>query len=290
MNNSEKEGYAEHDFTDGDCVCGKKDPSIPTEGLEYTLNDDGESYSVKGIGTATDTDIVIASEYNGKSVTSIQSYAFSRCSGLTSITIPDSVTSIEQGAFENCSGLTSITIPDNVTSIGNFAFWGCSSLTSITIPDSITSIGDRAFYNCSSLQYNEFDNAYYFGNSTNPYLALITAKDTAITSCTIHKNTKFIVGPVFAKCSSLTSITIPDGVTGISNYMFQDCSGLTSIVIPNSITSIGQSAFYNCKGLTSITFNGTKAQWNDIEKDYFWNSGTGNYIVHCTDGDIAKDN
>ena len=67
------------------------------------------------------------------------------CTGLTSITIPDSVTSIGTKAFYGCTGLTSITIPDGVTNIGWYAFSGCASLTSITIPDSVTNIGEDAF-------------------------------------------------------------------------------------------------------------------------------------------------
>ncbi len=50
---------------------------------------------------------------------------FSYCSGLTSLTIPNSVTSIGYNVFEDCSGLISVTIPSSVTSIGNEAFWGC---------------------------------------------------------------------------------------------------------------------------------------------------------------------
>ena len=81
----------------------------------------------------------------------ICSSAFSGCSGLTSITIPDSVTSIGDSAFYGCSGLTNIIIPDSVTTIGYSAFCGCSGLTSITIPDSVTTIGSSAFGYCSGL-------------------------------------------------------------------------------------------------------------------------------------------
>ena len=84
-------------------------------------------------------------------VTSIGGYTFNRCTSLTSINIPDGVTSIGEDAFYCCSSLTSITIPDAVTSIGSFTFCNCSSLASINIPDGVTSIGDNAFYGCSSV-------------------------------------------------------------------------------------------------------------------------------------------
>ena len=126
--------------------------------------------------------------------------AFSDCSSLTSIEIPNSVTSIGWYAFYNCSSLTSIEIPDSVTSIGGAAFWGCSSLTSIKIPDSVTSIGERAFYDCSSL-----------------------------TSITIPNSVTSIGGSAFNGCSSLTSIEIPNSVTSIGWYAFSRCSSLTSI-------------------------------------------------------------
>ena len=82
------------------------------------------------------------------SVKSIGYRAFADCSGLTSVTIPNSVTSIGNSAFYYCSGLTSVAIPNSVTSICDYAFNRCSSLTSITIPNSVTSIGDYAFSDC----------------------------------------------------------------------------------------------------------------------------------------------
>lgn len=67
----------------------------------------------------------------------------------------------------------------------------------------------------------------------------------------------------------------------------------TDIVIPSvhdglPVTSIGGAAFLGCSSLTSITFSGTKAQWDAIEKVDDWNYNTGNYTIHCTDGDIQK--
>ena len=179
------------------------------------------------------------------------------------LTIPSSVThdnmtytvtSIGSYAFYNCRGLTSVTIPNSVTEIGNDAFSSCSGLTEITIPNSVTEIGSSAFYNCSSLIYNnEYDNAYYLGNASNPYLLLIKAKSTDITSCEINNECKFIYSYAFKDCSGLMSITIPETVTDIGWGAFCGCSGLTSVTIPESVTSIGSMAFYNCSRLTSIT-------------------------------------
>ena len=85
------------------------------------------------------------------SVTRIGNSAFLYCSGLISITIPNSVTSIGEAAFQGCSGLTSITIPNSVTSIGCWAFLQCYGLISIEIPNSVTSIGEHAFDYCYGL-------------------------------------------------------------------------------------------------------------------------------------------
>ena len=76
--------------------------------------------------------IIPSKDTIGNDVTSIGAYAFSGCSGLTSVTIPGSVTSIGDFAFSGCRGLTSVTIPDSVTSIGDWAFSDCSGLTSVT--------------------------------------------------------------------------------------------------------------------------------------------------------------
>ena len=66
---------------------------------------------------------------------------------IASVTIKNA-TSIGQEAFSGCSGLASITIPEGVTSIGEYAFLGCSGLTSITIPNSVTELDITAFSSC----------------------------------------------------------------------------------------------------------------------------------------------
>ena len=100
-------------------------------------------------------DVVIPSSVEHNNVTYSVAYigsgAFRGCSGLTSVTIPNSVTSIREFAFRGCSGLTSVSIPNSVTVIISGAFYACSGLTSVTIGTGVTFIGDWAFYGCSGL-------------------------------------------------------------------------------------------------------------------------------------------
>ena len=126
--------------------------------------------------------------------------AFSYCSGLTSVTIPNSVTSIGYDAFQGCSGLTSVTIGNSVTSIGSYAFSDCSGLTSVTIPNNVTSIGSGVFEDCSGL-----------------------------TSVTISNSVTSIEDFTFFRCYGLTSVTIGNSVTSIDNTAFWGCSNLLDV-------------------------------------------------------------
>ena len=182
------------------------------------------------------------------SVTSIGEYAFSSCYGLTFVTIGNNVTSIGKGAFNGCSGLTSVTIPNSVTSIGGHAFYNCSGLTSVTIPNSVTSIGSYAFEN-TAWYNNQPDGIVYIGKVVYKYKGEMPAN----TAITLEDGTLEIAGSAFGGCSGLSSVTIPNSVTSIGSSAFYGCNGLTSITIPSSVTSIESYTFSGCSGLTSIT-------------------------------------
>lgn len=208
--------------------------------------------------------VVVPKIYNGRQVTSIGSGCFKYCS-LTGIEIHDGITSIGSSAFSDCSYLTEIKIPDSVSRLESYLFSSCVRLTSVSIPNTIEYVGAYAFDGCSALPYNAYDNAYYLGNEENPYLVLIKAKNTNITSCEINDGSVTSIGySAFWGCSSLTSITIPDSVKSIGDSAFRECSSLTSITIPNGVTSIGNYAFSGCSSLTSVFYKGTAEQWNTI--------------------------
>lgn len=202
--------------------------------------------------------------------TSIGSGAFTGCSNLCSIYIPEGVTTIRYSAFAGCSSLISINIPEGVTSIGSSAFGGCSSLTRITIPESVTDIDFSAFEGCNSLisinipksvsyiRDGTFDGCSSLSSIAIPesvtYIGDCAFQDCSnMTQISLPKGVTHIGWRAFDNCSRLTGITIPQGVTIIGGSIFEDCSSLTSITIPEGVTSIGTSAFQNCSSLTSIT-------------------------------------
>ncbi|MGN1112848.1 MAG: leucine-rich repeat protein, partial [Acutalibacteraceae bacterium] len=199
----------------------------------------------------------------GNGETYIARNAFYGCTGLTSITIPNSVKSIGEYAFSGCTGLTSITIPNSVKSIGECAFDGCTGLTSVTIPDSVTEIPYGAFSGCTGLTSVTLPN----GISTIDWYAF--ADCTSLTSITIPDSVTSIGSSAFSGCTGLTSINIPDSVTSIWGGAFSGCTGLTSITIPDSVTSIGYNAFSGCTGLTSVTIPDSVTSIGD---DAFYNT------------------
>ena len=253
--------------------------------------DDGTLEISKYVGnSATSATYVIPGEINGKKVTQIGDSAFTVCTSLTSVTIPDGVTSIDEAAFWGCTSLTSVTIPDSVTSIKSKAFFNCTSLKSVTIPASVTNIniGDYALgyyeiYNTDSCEWemykvdgfkinyvkNTYGHMYAFKNGFTDEACLLANElddgTLEITKYAGNSATCVIPGEIdgkkvteigdsaFKGCTELTSITIPDGVTGIGNKAFSDCTSLETVTIPASVTYVRDSAFYGCTSLKSVT-------------------------------------
>jgi len=227
------------------------------DGIYYEINSDGKSVSVAYVsGYVTSSGkVVIPSiaidDYvsKGYKVTGIGESAFAGCTGLNSISIPNSVTSIGSRAFNNCTGLKSVYISD-LESWCKIAFCGSLSnplyyahhlilngveIMDLVIPNSVTSIGWHTFDGC-----------------------------TGLTSVTIPNSVTSIGYSAFAGCTGLTSVTIPNSVTSIGYSAFAGCTGLTSVTIPNSVTSmsIGVGAFEGCSGLKAVSISDLESWCN----------------------------
>ena len=173
--------------------------------------------------------------------------AFSGCTKLKSIKIPEGAIRISIYAFYNCSSLTDITIPDSLKEIGWYAFGGCSSLEHIEIPDSVTWVGDDAFAYCSKLKniampksISKVNDWIFYGCSN-------------LESITLHDGIKSIGIYAFYDCTKLKEIAIPSSVKSIQKYAFAYCRSLQNVVLPRSVTSLGDKAFLNCSSLETIT-------------------------------------
>ena len=164
----------------------------------------------------------------GEGVELINDYTFASCILLDKITIGSRVKSIGEGAFGDCDSLVDITLPNSVTKIGAFAFSGCDKLVNISIPNSVVYIGEEAFEKCNNIDFTEYNNGKYLGNSGNSYVVLMGVMDNSIDSFSILNSTNVIYDGAFKNCNNIKSIVIPDNIMHIGGGAFSDCDNLIS--------------------------------------------------------------
>ena len=275
--------------------------TFTVDGLKYTVTDEENHHVSVGRGSTVPTGVLsiqekVTNPNDGLEymITSIGRSAFGHCSGLTSVTIPNSVTSISNSAFNGCSGLTSVTIPNSVISIGDYAFNYCSGLTSVIISNSITSIGRSAFNHCRGLTSITIPNSVTsidistFSNCSSLISATIESSIisemefygcSALKSVTISNSVTSICKQAFSRCTSLTSVTIPNSVTSIDDNAFVFCNSLTSITIPHSVTSIGNGVFNACSKLEEISVESVNTNYTS-ENGILFNKAKTNLICY----------
>ena len=131
------------------------EPERPTYGdFSYWVDETGQVEKgaiVISKYNGQDKVVTIPSTINGLPVRAIGAYAFSECTTLTDVKIPEGVTVIRTYAFWFCTNLVSIEIPDSVNKIASCAFSNCSNLVNVNIPASLTTIEGRVFSGCTSL-------------------------------------------------------------------------------------------------------------------------------------------
>lgn len=258
------------------------DPVKASEGLEYTLSDDGTYYIVIGIGTCTDTELIIPATYNGLPVREIGCDAFNRNQNITKVTLPDSITKIDDRAFGWCYELTNVILPEGLahigtqtfnycrklerialpttlTYLGHNAFWRCEKLTQIHIPTGVEYIGAAAFSACSGLKqltvaednanYCAVDNVLYSKDMT---MLLCYAAGKPDGSFVVPGTVENLGEAAFRGSRRLAEIILPNGMIHIADDAFYDCVSLTTITIPASVLEIGMNVFGNCLNLREI--------------------------------------
>ena len=147
---------------------------------------------------------------------------------------------------------------NKVIRINGHAFREQNKITKVVIPETVKKIGNRAFLNCTSL-----------------------------TSVSIPDTVHTIDSYAFSGCTALKDIVLPSSLKEIRDRLFENCQSLAEINIPSGVRYIDIEAFANCTNLKKITFQGTKEQWEGINKKNDWNKNVPATVVHCTDGDVA---
>ena len=223
---------AEHNYENRICtLCGGVQGS---DGLAFSSNGDG-TCSVVGIGTCTDTEIIIPkTSPDGDMVVSIGENAFFLCYNLTSVVIPNTVTKIGKLAFVLCENLTSVTIPASVSYIDEFAFSACINLISIEVDE---------------------NNQHYCSIDGNLY----------------SKDGKTLIK--YASGKKDTSFEVSNNVIVIDAWAFDNCNSLVNVVISSSVTTIGYSTFAHCTSLTNITVDMNNQHYMSIDGNLYSKDG-----------------
>ena len=198
-------------------------------------------------------------------VTTIEACAFdSNIIDKVYVSIPDSVTKIGISAFADCEGLIGIDIPNTVEIIGGGAFANCGLVGDVDLPDSITSLGVQTFNGCN-----------------------------AVTGYTIPGSIKIIEHNTFSPIrnfysydsieeTALKRVTIMEGVEEIGSAAFWCASSLECVYLPHSISIIDPSAFDGCGSLATVYYNGTKDEWDALDKGDQFSGAT----IYYMDGTI----
>ena len=196
--------------------------------------------------------------------------AFSGCTNLKNISVPNSVIGIGDSAFSGCASLTSIDIPRGLINIGYKAFASCCSLENITIPDSVTSIGDGAFSGCINLT------SINISNGVNSIGKNAFADCSGLISVIIPDSVTSIGYDAFSGCTGLQNVTLSGNINVLSALGFETCENLKSVVIGDGTTIIEHGAFYGCKSIKEVKVPKSVQTINDIA---FANCGNLNITV-----------
>lgn len=227
------------------------------------------------------------------SIERIEKYAFFACLNLQELTLNDGLKYIDERAFCNCTSLESVSIPSTVLSVGKEAFWLCSALTHVYINDGVQKINDMAFADTNILEV-------HIPQSVN-IIGALAFYSTSLKNMSVDINNPTYYsqnGSIYSKKDvsivrypsvvQESSFAIPNGIIKIETLAFA-ATTLQTLNIPKSVEELGGRIFMFSSSLNSINYDGSIEEWFSIKKAEDWDDETVDYIIYCTDGQIAKD-
>ena len=193
----------------------------------------------------------------------IYSSAFKN-SNLSSIYIPENIVSIGESVFENCSNLKTVEFAANspITTLEYFLFKNCNNLEYVkninnVLPDNIESVGNSILYNGNKNLFKKFENGYYLGTKTNPYLWLVDLEDKDISTLTINKDTKYLAPYSCAYTTKLKELIVPSNIEEIGHGAFYNSKALEKVTFEEGVKKINDKAFMRSENLKQIKFTNT---------------------------------
>lgn len=210
-------------------------------------------------------------------ISEVPSYAFSDCSSLKNIIIPDNVTKINIGAFKNCNNLETFVIPAEITEIANYTFYGCFSLKEINIHEKITKIGKNAFNYCNSLKelylpkslkkIDEFafkncysiTGVYYYGTLEDWCKITFTKKNANPMS--LANIRKFHLLDENNEWKEVIDLVIPESITKVKDFTFAGFSNVKTVWVHKGVVGFGTDAFNECALLKSVYYYSVTNDW-----------------------------
>lgn len=265
-------------------------------GFTYSYSSSG--YTITGIGTCTDKDLILPSTYEGDNVVGIAESAFEGNENITSVYIPSTIHNINKRAFANCKNLVSAEVCGYINDTGSFSdkgyavFFGCSSLEFFyTVDIEIRTEYSNGYYRfcpigfwfggyyenstaCTQLYYDTNtatlkNKTYYFPNSL---------KTIQLGGYDFESYTGSGYTYAFAGCTTINKVILENGISAIPDDTFYNMGGLENVIIPDSVQTIKNSAFQSCESIKSVYYHGTSDEWNAIS--------IGEYNTSLTEADI----
>ena len=259
-------------------ACGKN--------LTWSLDEAG-TLTISGIGTMeayTDDEVPWRESRESiqrviieQGVTAIGSYAFYKCTQLSSVSISDSVTTIGADAFKSCASLVLVNIPDSITTIGGRAFNSCTSLTTITLPDGLTIINPGTFTACTDLTDIFVPNSVktigfaafrgctsltdiYWSGRTSQWEAIhIDTSNEPLLSATLHTTDPAITGIAVKTEPTKTEYWIGEELDTTGLTLTATYSDGSTQTVSSGFTTSGFSSATAGSKIVTVTYNGKSA-------------------------------